>query len=167
MNAIFERRSIRKFLDTDIKDTDITTLLKAAMRAPSAGNEQPWEFIVIKNPETMIKITEFHPYASMLHHCKCAIIVCGNVERQKFDYNFWVQDCSAATQNILVEATHLGLGSVWLGVHPIVERVTGIQTIFHLPKEIIPLNVIALGYPEIMPKEIDTYNESFIHYEKW
>lgn len=167
MNAIFKRRSVRKFSEEDIKEEDITTLLQAAMRAPSAGNEQPWEFIIIKNPKALSQITEFHPYATMLHHTKCAIVVCGDIRRQKFDYDFWVQDCSAATQNILIEATYLGLGSVWLGVHPIKERVIGLQKLLSLPKEIIPLNIIALGYPETTPSTIDTYDPTHIHHEKW
>lgn len=167
MEAIFKRRSVRKFLDIEVCEEDITKLLKAAMRAPSAGNEQPWEFLVIKDPQTMKKITEFHPYATMLHHTKCAIVICGNPQLQKFPLDFWIQDCSAATQNLLLEATHLGLGATWLAVYPVEERVLGTKKLLGIPKHIIPLNIIAIGYPAIEPKPIDTYLPERVHNEKW
>ncbi|MFV0394246.1 MAG: nitroreductase family protein [Coprobacillaceae bacterium] len=167
MEEIFKRRSVRKFLDKDVSEEDITKMLQAAMRAPSAGNEQPWEFIIIKNPETMVKIIDFHPYATMLKQTKCAIVICGNIDLQKFDYDFWIQDCSAATQNLLIEATHLNLGAVWLAAYPVEERVIGVTKLLNLPSNVIPLNIIAVGHPENYPKPIDTYSPERVHNDKW
>lgn len=166
MEAIFKRRSVRRYQDVPISDEDITKLLKAAMRAPSAKNVQPWEFVVMKNRESMIKITEFHPFATMLNNAACTIVVCGNSSLDE-EYDFWIQDCSAATENILLEAVHLGIGGVWLGIYPIEERITGMQKLLELPEYIIPLSAVALGYPAKEPKLIDTYLPERVHVEKW
>lgn len=167
MEAIFKRRSVRKFTSDRISDQDMEKLLRAAMRAPSAGNEQPWEFIVLRDRETMVNVLEFHPYATMLKEADCAVVVCGNLERKKFTEDYWVQDCSAATQNLLLEAVELGLGAVWLGVYPLKERVAGFQKLLNLPDSVIPLNAVALGYPSIAPDPADTYVPGRIHWEKW
>jgi len=167
METIFKRRSIRKFREGTIPEAAVTNLLKAAMRAPSAGNQQPWEFIVVRNKQRMLEMMEFHPYAKMLAESDCVIIVCGNKSLQKYPYDFWIQDCSAATQNMLLEATHLGIGAVWLGVYPIEERVIGVQKLFDLPSDVIPLCAVALGYPAVEPKAMDTFRQERIHQEKW
>lgn len=167
MEAIFKRRSVRKFTSDQISDQDMEKLLKAAMRAPSAGNEQPWEFVVIRDRENMVKVLEFHPYATMLKKADCAIVVCGNLERKKFPEDYWIQDCSAATQNLLLEAVALGLGAVWLGVYPLKERVSGFQKLLGLPDSVIPLNAVALGYPAEIPEPVDSYLPERIHWDKW
>ena len=167
MKAIFNRRSVRKFKTGEITNEVVKQLLQAAMRAPSALNEQPWEFIVIRNRQTLAHVMKIHPYATMLNEADCMILICGNTELQKSPYDFWVQDCSAATQNLLLQATHLGLGSVWLGIYPIEERVIGIQKCFGLPKHVIPLCGVALGYPAVEPKGIDTYCKDKVHIETW
>lgn len=167
MDAIFNRRSVRKYLAKPIPEEDVTTLLKAAMRAPSAGNEQPWEFVVLRRRETMEGIMEFHPYARMLREADCAIVICGNMELQKFPHDYWIQDCSAATQNLLIEAVHLGIGAVWLGIYPIEERYAGMQRLLGLPGHVIPLGAVALGYPSEQPEPMDTYRPERVHLEKW
>lgn len=112
MDTIFNRRCVRSYTEEPVSQADVTQLLKAAMRAPSAGNEQPWEFVVLTQRDTMVKMMEFHPYAKMLQATPCVIVVCANLQRSKFpQYDYWVQDCSAATQNILLEAWDLGLGA--------------------------------------------------------
>ena len=102
MDAIFKRRSVRRYRKETIPETDVEMLLKAAMRAPSAANQQPWEFVVIRNRDAMIGITEWHEYAEMLREADCAIIVCGDVNKNILPWEYWVQDCSAATQNLLI-----------------------------------------------------------------
>ena len=115
MKEIFERRSIRKYTADPVSLEHEEKLLRAAMQAPSAGNEQPWEFIVVRDPETLKKMTEGHPYSTPLLGAPLGILVCGDVNKQRFNpYAYWVQDCSAAIQNLLLEAQHLGLGAVWM-----------------------------------------------------
>lgn len=146
MHEIFKRRSIRKYLDKPVAKEDIDDLLRAAMAAPSAGNEQPWEFIVVDDKNVLKKIADVHPYAKMLYEAPVAIVVCGDLNKEKHK-GFWVQDCSAATQNILLEATDKGLGTVWIGVYPDDTRVKDISNIFGIPSNVIPLSIVAVGYP--------------------
>lgn len=168
MKEIFERRSVRKYKDQPVSRGQIEQLLKAAMRAPSAVNQQPWEFMVIQDKAKMREIPGFHPYAKMLNEAACAIVVCGNLEKQVTGpYDYWVQDCSAATENLLLEAVHLGLGAVWLGVYPIPQRVKDVQECLGLPEHIVPLNIISLGWPEKAPEPVDTYRPERVHWEKW
>ncbi len=166
MENILSRRSIRKFTDQEVAEEQITSLLKAAMSAPSAGNRQPWEFIIIKNRETLDKIPEFHKYTKMLSMAKLAIVVCGNPTKS-FERGFWVQDCAAATQNILLAAHSLGLGSVWCGVYPSEELYPQMQELLEIPKEILPVSLIAIGYPDETKSPSERYDEDKIHYEKW
>lgn len=168
MNEIFNRRSVRKYLPDDaVSDSDIIELLRAAMRAPSAGNEQPWEFVVLRDRETISSVIEFHPYAAFLKQTPCLIVICGDINSQKYEYDFWTQDCSAATQNLLLEATHLGLGAVWLGIHPVPERVEGMSKLLQLPENVIPFSAVSVGHPVTKPKPLDTFKEDKIHFETW
>ncbi|NLC76387.1 MAG: nitroreductase family protein [Clostridia bacterium] len=166
MDVIFQRRSIRRFTKEKVSDEAVRKLLKAAMAAPSAGNQQPWEFIVIRDKATFARIMEFHPYSTPLKEADLAIVVCGNTVGEKHP-GFWVQDCSAATQNILLEAQHLGLGAVWLGVYPREDRVKGVKAIFNLPDTVIPLAIVAIGYPAEQKEPVDRFDPVKVHYEKW
>ena len=166
MNAIFQRRSIRQYTKQDISEEMLRTILRAGMSAPSAGNQRPWQFIVVKDTETLTQISEVSPYAGMTKNAPLAIVVCGDLEQGRFQ-GFWVQDCSAATQNILLEVTENGLGAVWLGMYPIEERVESLQKLFNLPGHIIPFSVIPIGYPVKSPEAPDRYDESRIHYNVW
>ena len=166
MKEIFERRSVRKFTDEPLTDAQLEQLLRAAMRAPSAGNEQPWDFIVVKSKETMEKIRAFHIYSTPLDTAACAIVVCGDQKKERFP-GYWVQDCSAATQNLLLEAVHLGLGAVWMGVYPMQDRVADCQKLFHLPEHVLPLGIIAVGHPAEAPAPLDTYKPERVHMETW
>ncbi len=166
MNAIFNRRSIRKYTKQEISEEIIEQLMRAGMAAPSAGNQQPWHFIVIKDKDTLYAIPKFHPYAQMLREADCAIVVCGDLVLET-NKHFWVQDCSAATENILIEATDLGLGSVWIGVHPDQDRVKPLHALLGLPQTVIPLSIIALGYPTDNKAATDRFNPKRIHQNKW
>ena len=166
MNAIFKRRSIRKYTSKPVTEEQIEKILRAGMAAPSAGNQQPWHFIVIDDKKLLSEIPKFHPYSSMLNEASCAIVVCGDITLQKYE-GYWVQDCSAATQNMLLMATELGLGSVWLGVYPREERVVAVKKLLGIPESVIPLCIISIGYPAEKKGLNDRYNESRIHRNKW
>ncbi len=167
MKEIFERRSIRKYTEKDVPDWMVTELLKAAMSAPSAGNQQPWEFIIIKNRQTLDKIPAIHPYSQMLTGAPVAIVVCGDLKKERHA-GYWVQDCSAAIENLLIEVQHLDLGAVWLGVYPREDRVDGIKKLLGLPDDVIPLAVISIGFPaEQKSPSVERFDENRIHLEKW
>ena len=166
MNAIFNRRSIRKYTKQEISEEVIEKLLRAGMAAPSAANEQPWHFVVINNKDVLYAIPKFHPYSQMLKEAACAIVVCGDLVLETCK-GFWVQDCSAATENILIEATDLGLGAVWLGVYPDKDRITPLKELLGLPETVIPLSIIALGYPTETKTPTDRFNAKRIHRDKW
>lgn len=166
IEAISKRRSIRKFTNKPIAQEDLHTLLKAAMMAPTARNCQEWEFVVCRNKETFQQIMKVHPHAQMLTEAEAAIIVCAD-SRREYMPGYWTADCGAATQNILLAATDLGIGSVWLGVYPNKERMDAISQLLQLPEYVFPLNVIALGYPAEQKEEIDRFDPQKVHYEKW
>lgn len=166
MDAILKRRSIRRFTEQEVGGDLISKVLAAGMAAPSAGNEQPWQFIVIKKKETLKKVGECGPYARTAADAPAAIVVCGDLSLEKHA-GFWVQDCSAAVENMLLEAVSLGLGSVWLGVYPEEERVSFLQRYFKLPENIVPLAILPLGFPAQEMAPAQRYNEARVHYEKW
>ena len=167
MEAIFNRRSVRNYTAQPVSEELITILLKAAMAAPSAGNEQPWEFIVVRDRNLLLSVTKVHAYSHMLKEAQSAIIVCADLNRKKYPQDYWVQDCSAATQNILLAAAELGLGSCWLGVYPDSERVEGFRQIFAIPEHIVPFSAIAVGYAAKPQKAVDRFDQQRVHLEKW
>lgn len=164
--AILSRRSIRRYTSEPVSDDLVEKLLRAAMSAPSAGNEQPWHFVVIRDRKTMERIQEFHPFARMLREAPVAILVCGDPRLEKYG-GFWVQDCSAATENILIAANSMGLGAVWLGLYPIDERVEGMRKLLEIPGHVIPLSLVSVGHPAEKKPQADRYDESRIHTEQW
>jgi nitroreductase len=166
MDTIRNRRSIRKYTAQPVPQELVTRLLEAAMSAPSAGNEQPWEFIVITDREVLQAITKVHPYSQMLKEAPLAVVVCGNLEREKYP-GFWVEDCSAATENILLEAEDIGLGGVWLGVYPHDERVKGLAELLGLPSSVVPLSIVALGYPAEKKPPAERFDPSRVHTNRW
>lgn len=166
VEAILSRRSIRKYADDPIPDLVVNEILRAAMSAPSAGNEQPWQFLVIRDRRTLDRIPEVHPHSQMLKDASVAILICGDLSLEKHK-GFWVQDCSAATENILIVAHSKGLGAVWLGIYPRDDRVEGMRRMLDIPEGVIPFALVPLGYPaEKKPKE-DRFNIDRIHLERW
>jgi len=163
---IINRRSVRSYKSDTVTEEQTEQILRAAMTAPSAGNQQPWEFIVVTDRTLLTKINEVHPHSKMLLEAPMAIVVCGNLTREKH-VDYWIQDCSAAVQNMLLEATHQGLGSVWLGVYPRQDRVAGVKKLFNLPEPVIPFAVVALGYAKEPPATVDRFNPDYIHRNKW
>ncbi|AKN31438.1 NADH dehydrogenase [Clostridium carboxidivorans P7] len=166
MNIILNRKSIRKYKDIKVSSEIVEDLLRAAMAAPSAGNEQPWDFIILRDKAIMKKITEFHPYSKPLLNADVAIVVCGDKAKEKFE-GYWVQDCSAASENILLAAEDKGLGAVWLGVYPLEDRIIPLKELLNLPESVIPLSIISIGYPDEQRKPEDRFNKQRIHYDRW
>jgi len=166
MDSIFRRRSIRKYSKQPGTDDDVRRILEAAMAAPSAGDERPWHFIVVRDQEAKRRIAEGSPYAKMVPDASVAIVVCGDtrLERHK---GYWVQDCSAATENILISAADLDLGAVWLGIYPVEDRVAYLQRLFSLPESVIPLSVVPVGHPAERKDEARRYDDKRVHREKW
>jgi len=163
INTILSRRSLRRYTEEPVTEEEIKTLLEAAMAAPSASNRKPWHFIIITEREILNQLAEAHQHAKMLNEAPLCISVCGdpNVSR------FWVQDCSAATENLLLAITAIGLGAVWCGVHPRPERVNEISKILGINAPIVPLNLIAIGHTAEEKEPRTQYDESRIHREKW
>lgn len=166
IEAIHGRRSIRSYTDEPVSEEDIDVLLEAAMAAPSAGNQQPWHFVVIDERRLLDAIPEYHQYAAMLREAPLAIAVCGDMEEEKHE-GFWVQDCSAAVENLLVAVHARGLGAVWLGVHPDPERVRGTQQLLNLPDQVVPLAIISIGHPAEEKPPTTYYDPARVHHNRW
>ena len=166
MKSILGRRSIRKYTSQPVTDSQIQQMVTAAMAAPSAGNEQPWEFVVIRDRATLKAIPKFHPYSLMLYEASVAILVCGDLSREKYS-GYWVQDCAAATENMLLAAVELGLGAVWLGVYPTEDRVTALRKLLRIPETVVPFSLVSIGYPAEKQNPSDRFDLSRIHYDKW
>lgn len=163
---IFKRRSIRKFKDEQIPDEAISQIIKAAMAAPSANNLKAWHFVVITKRELLDHLASIHPYGKMLQQANAAILVCGDNQKQPVT-GYLYMDCAAATQNILLEATSLEIGSVWLGVYPREQRMEQISSFLNLPETIVPVSLVALGYPAERKPVNNPWQADAIHYNKW
>lgn len=171
MDAILSRRSIRKYTDQAVPEEMIKTLLAAAMSAPSAGDQRPWRFVVIDDRRILNEITTIHPYSAMLKEAPAAILVCYDKQLVQLEVvkkdPLWVQDCSAATENLLIAAQATGLGAVWLGVYPVKERVADMRKLLGIPEHITPFSLISLGFPaEEKPRE-DRYDDSKVRRNRW
>lgn len=169
IETIMTRTSIRDFQNKPVEEEKVESMLRAAMAAPTAVNKQPWRFIVIKEKKTLKAISENFNSMKMAEKAPLAIVVCGDLKAtldgEGTDY--WVQDASAATENLLLAAHSLGLGAVWCGIYPIKQRVGQLKEMLDIPDGIIPLNVIPIGYPAENPEPKDKWNPSEIHYETW
>ncbi len=165
-HAIHTRRSIRKYTPQPVSDGDIRKILEAAMMAPSAGNAQPWQFIVVRDREKLDTLKNINPFAKMADEAPLGILLCGDLSLEKYE-GFWVQDCSAAEQNLLLAAHGLGLGAVWTGIYPKEERVKGFRQLFALPEKVIPLAFTVIGYPDQEIPSESRYKAERVHYDQW
>jgi nitroreductase len=166
IEAIHTRRSIRNYLDKPIPEELVNKLLAAAMAAPSARNQQPWEFIVITEKSILEKIPAVNPFAQMAGAAPLAILVCGNLKIETSP-GYWVIDCAAATQNLLLCAHALGLGAVWTGTYPREERMDGYTELFDLPEHILPHSLVVIGYPAQQPPSVDRFKAERVHHNAW
>ena len=168
MEAIFKRRSIRKYTDDKVEQEKIEKLLRAAMQAPSAGNQQPWEFIVLQDKEKLVKLSQMSQYSKLIADAPLAFILLGNEDRMRYPEN-WEQDMGAATQNLLLEAVELNLGAVWMSAAPLNDRMNYIKDMFNLEDKLKPYCVVTVGYAAKGQenKFIDRYDESRVHYDNY
>ena len=168
-NTIMTRVSVREFTGEKISEAQIDTLLRAAMAAPSAINKQPWAFIVVTDEALIAQLGEALPYSRCSNHPAVAIIPCGDLSKAiEGDMGaFWINDVSAATENLLLAAHSMGLGAVWTGLHPDMNRARLVQNMLGLPEHIIPLCVVPVGVPAEQPAVKDKYKPENIHYNGW
>jgi len=164
--TILTRRSIRKFRPDPVPASDVREILSAAMMAPSAGNQQPWHFVVITDRSKLDAIVPIHGYAAMVANAPMAILVCGDLSLEKYS-GFWIQDCSAAMQNLLLAVHAKGLGAVWCGVYPVEERVEGFKRLFCLPDPVIPLGLAVMGWPAHIPESKSRFRPDRVHDNVW
>ncbi len=167
LEAIFNRRSIRRYTDQPVEAEKLDLLLQAAMAAPTAMNCKPWEFVVVTDPERLAEFRKRLVFGN--RNAPAAIIVCGNpgLSKNPAARLFWLQDCSAATQNILIAAVGLGLGTVWVGVHPVAEFVRKVREIAGLPRHVTPLALIYVGYPAETKASRTQYEKNRIHWQEY
>jgi nitroreductase len=163
LQIIFSRRSIRKYTDAPVSEADITSLLQAGMAAPSASNLKPWHFCVVTDRQALQKLAEVSPYGKMLAQAALAIAVCGDPSVS----DWWVQDCTAATENILIAVAALGLGAVWLGCHGRKEREQGIRDVLGIPPQIGVLSLLSIGHPAEDKEARTQYDPARVHRNKW
>lgn len=165
-DALFNRRSIRKYTRQEIDKESIIKIIEAGMYAPSAANKQPWHFIVFKEQSTIQSIIDVHPNAAMLKGAAAGILVCFD-EKLQHDDGYGVIDCSAATQNMLLAAHGMGIGACWVGIYPRNNRVETLGKLFKLPEHVVPFSVISLGYPGSTPNKPERLKPERINYESW
>ncbi len=171
IDCIMTRASVRSYSDRQVDDSTVNKILRAGMAAPTAANQQPWNFVVVTEQNLKDSITAAFEYTKMVEHCSFAVVVCGDMDRLfKGDIGeggFWVEDCSAASENMLLAAHALGVGGVWCGIYPLKDREETLRRILKLPSNLTPLNVMAFGYPAqpVAPK--DKWDEAKIHYNSY
>ena len=172
LDAIHTRRSIRTYLDRPVPADLLQKLLAAADHeymvpdAPSARNQQPWQFVVIDDRAVLAKIPPFMPNAAMAGKAPLAILVCGDLKLEQSE-GYWVEDCAAAVENMLLAAHALGLGAVWCGVYPREQRMAGLQQLIGLPKNVIAHSLVVLGYPAESVAAEDRYRPERVHHNRW
>jgi len=164
LETLYARRSIRRYTGERVSDAQEEELLKAAMAAPSASDAKPWHFVVVRERRTLDAIASAHPYAEMLREATLCIAVCGDPAANG---EYWIQDCAAATQNILLAATAQGLGSCWLGMHPRAERKATVRAILGIPESMEILSLVALGCPAESKPPRSQYDPARVRRERW
>lgn len=169
LDVIFSRKSVRSYTGRIVSKSDLGILMKAAMAAPSGRNQQPWAFVTVTDPATLLQLAGGLPYAKMLPGAGTAIVVCGYSvpPTRPGSRDLWEQDCAAATENILLAAESMGLGAVWTAVHPYPDRQEFIRKILQIPQEIYPFSLVPVGYPAGGEKPKDKFDPAKIHLEVW
>ena len=169
LNAIQTRASVRQFTGEKICDEQIQTLLRCAMSAPSAINKQPWAFVVVTEDSLLRQMGEAFPYSRCGNGAACAFVMCGDLSKaiEGEGQGFWINDVSAATENLLLAAHAMGLGAVWTGVYPSSERTAQVQAMLGLPEHIIPMCIVPVGVPAEQPAVKQKFKEENIHYNRW
>ena len=169
IKTIFERKSVREYSSRKVSKDTLDILIRAAMCAPSAGNRQPWSYVIVTSRQVLNKLASGLPYAKMLTDASAAIIVCGRPEDgyEGKESQFWILDCATSGENILIAAESIGLGACWTGVFPIKERINFVKTTLGIPDDVVPVNVMPIGYPSGIQLAKDKYKPEKVHWEKW
>jgi len=168
LKSIFARRSIRRYTDKPLPDAIVNDLLEAAMAAPSACAKDPWHFIIVRDTTVLNRIADGLPNGRMLREAQVGVVVCGDLARAHGGLlSYMLQDCSAAIENILLAADMLGVGACWLGVHPREERIKHLADLFRLPKSVLPVSVVSLGWPADNAEARTRYRADAVHAETW
>ena len=166
---IFARKSVRTYTPQPIEKEKVDLLVKAAMAAPTAVNKQPWAFVVVDDRKVLDELAAELPYAKMTAQAPLAIVVCGDLSKALNGETdrYWMLDCSAASENLLLAAESMGLGAVWTAVYPENDRIAKVRSVLSLPDHIIPFNLIPVGYPQHREESKDKFKTENIHYNKW
>jgi len=167
LEYLYTRRSIRRYTNEKVSPEMIKEILLAGMAAPSTGNQRPWEYLVVDDREKMIEITKVHNLSESLKEASFGILVAANLNKLKYPADWWIQDCAATSQNMLIAINMLKLGGVWLGVYPYEDRVAGVRKIFGLSEDIVPFSMISVGYPAETRRSKKDYHEEIVHWNKW
>lgn len=170
MANILSRKSVRSYTDKAVTRQQLDTLVRVAMAAPTGRDMRPWKFIVIDDKSVMQQLAAQLPKAKMLAEAQAAILVCGDLsikDKEGKTSTNWTFDCSAASENLLLQAEAMGLGAVWTGVYPYEDRTDAIKKVFELPDDIVPFSLIPIGHPKGDPQPKDKYNTENIHYNKY
>ncbi len=166
MDAVLTRMHTRSYSQKAVSQASVRSLLQSAMAADSAGDGRPWHFLVIEDPGIREQMPGIHPFGHITLQTPIAIAVCGDEALQKH-LGFWVQDCAAATENILIGAQAMGLGAVWLRIYPVEGRVQSFRKLLALPAHITPFSLIPIGYPSEQNTPNARYDESRVHVDRW
>ena len=166
LEAIMTRKSVREFEEKRLPGEMLGKLLAAGMQAPSARNGQPWHFVVITEKETLAAVKEFSPHAAMAGAASAGILVCGDTTNAR-SKEYFVQDCAAATENILLAAHAMGMGGVWTGVYPDEKKMDGFRKLLGIPAHIAPVSFAVVGFPRKKEAAEPRYDEKKVHLEKW
>ena len=168
LDFILGRRSIRVYTPGEVSEAAVTKLLEAAMAAPSAMTKDPWRFVTVRDKPTLAQLATLHPGAAMLSAAAMAIVVCGDMEATfEQQIGYLLQDCSAATENLLLAAHAQGLGACWVGVYPGEPLVKRVRELLSLPASVVPMAVVSLGQPGEQPPPRTRYNAGYVHSERW
>ena len=169
LETIMTRTSIRQYTDQPVEKEKIEAMLRAGMAAPTAVNAQPWHFVVVSDKAKLGELAAANPHAGMLKSAPLAIVVCGDMTKamEGKGRQFWIQDCSAATENILLAAHAQGLGAVWTALYPMEERIQPVSEALKLPDTLIPLCTVVIGYPAEQPEPKDKWKPENVSYNEY
>lgn len=164
INNIYARKSVRQFIaDKPVSEEDIDVLMRVGMAGSSGKDQRPWELLVVTDRQILNNLAEVLPHAKMLAHAPMAIIMCGDTVKS----NYWYLDCSLGSQNILLAAEAMGLGATWTAAYPYRDRIDAVKSIIDMPTQMLPLNVIPVGYPDGKHNSKNKYDASKVHRNKW
>lgn len=164
--AIKTRRSVRAYTADPVTDAQVEEILRCGMQAPSACNQQPWQFVVVREKATLARVGGINPYAAYAKAAPVAILVAGDLSLEKCG-GYWIEDTSACAQNMLLAAHALGLGAVWTGIYPLPERVEAFRALLAMPENVTPMALLVIGHPAEQPAPQDRYRPERVHREKW